>query len=341
MVTGCDGRKEGPPEAADGSAPGSGVVRLPGVSGTAFPAYPHESALSVMTLGSGSPELNADRASACTVVQNRGKYYVLDTGNGASLSFAKGGRHGAYRHLDIAAVIFTHLHQDHVNDYFDLVTERWGQGGKHLDLIGPPGVDELHRFLVTFFRDDLVYRWLVGGRNGVDETGMFKEVEVRELTGSNEFDLGGMRVKTAEMTHSMYDLAYRFDVEGKSVVVSGDTAFDPRLITLATGADLLVIDANPWADGTRPRPPRMALTELPAEYRVMTPYRGDPEAPNHMPIREVVRVAAEAGVGTVVLTHLWPLPVDQDLIARTREAFAAGGFEGGVVFAEDGLEVAP
>jgi ribonuclease BN (tRNA processing enzyme) len=58
-----------------------------------------------------------------------------------------------------------------------------------------------------------------------------------------------------------------------------------------------------------------------------------------MPLPEVVRVAAEARVGTVVLTHLWPLPVDAELIERTEEAFAAGGFEGRVVFAEDGLEV--
>ena len=317
-----------------------GPVRLPGARGDAFPAYPHESCFSVITMGSGSPESNPERASACTVVQYKGKYYVLDTGNGASLSFVKGGRLGSYRHGDIAAVIFTHLHQDHVNDYFDLVTARWGEGGKHLDLIGPPGVAELHRFLVTFFRDDLIYRWLVGGPAGIDDEGMFKGVEVRELTGSNVFDLDGIRVTTAEMTHSMYDLAYRFEVEGKSVVVSGDTAFDPRLIALSEGADVLVIDANPWADGKRPPPPRRSLSELPAEYQVRAPYRGDPAAPNHMPLPDVVRVATEAGVGTLVLTHLWPLPVDAELVARTEAAFLAGGFKGQVVFAEDGLEVA-
>jgi ribonuclease BN (tRNA processing enzyme) len=322
------------------SEPKTGPVRLPGVSGAAFPAYPHESPFSVITLGSGSPELNPGRASACTAIQHRGKYYVLDAGNGASLSFVKGGRQGSYRHRDIAAVIFTHLHQDHVNDYFDVVTTRWGEGGKHLDLIGPPGVADLHQFLVTFFRDDLVYRWLVGGPRGVDEEGMFKGVDIREITGSNEFDLGGMRVKTAEMTHSMYDLAYRFDVDDKSVVVSGDTAFDSRLIALSEGADVLVIDANPWADGNRPPPPRRSLSELPAEYRVQVPYRGDPDAPNHMPLPDVARVATEAGVGTVVLTHLWPLPVDAELIERTEAAFTAAGFKGRVVFAEDGLEVA-
>lgn len=303
-----------------------------------IPPYLHETEFSVITVGSGSPELNPSRAGACTVVQYRGKYYVVDAGNGSALSFVKGGRHGSYRHRDIAAVLLTHLHQDHVNDYFDLVTTRWSEGGKRLDLIGPPGTGELHRFLITFFRDDLVYRWL-GGPAGIDGEGMFTGVDVRELTGSNEFELGEVRVTTAELTHSMYNLGYRFDAGKESVVVSGDTAFDRRLIALAEGADVLVIDANPWAHGTRPPPPRKPLAGLPAEYQVRVPYQGDPEAPNHMSLSEVVQTAAEAEVKTVVLTHLWPLPVDQALVERTSAAFVTGGFQGRVMFAEDGLEV--
>ena len=314
-------------------------MRLPGLPDNLVPAYPHQTDLSVITVGSGSPELNPERASACTVIQYRGSYFLVDAGNGSSLSFARGGPDGPYRHKDIAAVLFTHLHQDHVNDYFDMVTTRWSEGGRRMDLIGPPGTAELHRFLVTFVRDDLIYRMLGGGAAGADEEGMFRGVEIRELKGANEFQLGPLRVTTAEMTHSMYDLAYRFQVDGKAVVVSGDTAFDRRLIELAAGADVLVIDANPWADGSKPPPPRRPLADLPAGYRVRTPYRGDPDAPNHMSLLEVVRVAAEAGVGTVVLTHLWPLPVDEPLVRRTETAFAAGGYPGRVVFAEDGLEV--
>ncbi len=318
--------------------------RLPGAPVGAYPPYPHEAALSIITMGSGTPELNPCRACACTVVQHRGCYYVVDCGNGAALSFVQGGRRGgvrsgSYRHRDIAAVLVTHLHQDHVTDYFDLVTTRWSEGGKAFTLIGPPGTGELHRFLITFFNGDLLYRWLAGGPAELDGEGMFTGVDVRELVGSNEFDLDGLHVTTAEMTHSMYDLAYRFQAEGKTVVVSGDTAFDPRLIQLSAGADVLVIDANPWADGSMPPPPRRPLSDLPPEYRVRVPYQGVPDAPNHMSLSEVVRVAAEAEVGTVVLTHLWPLPVDTALIERTEAAFVAGGFAGRVVFAEDGLEV--
>jgi len=311
----------------------------PGMPGSPVPAYPHETAFSVLTLGSGSPELNPARASACTVVQHRGRYYVVDTGGGSALSFVKGGEHGSFRHRDIAAILFTHLHQDHVNDYFDIVTARWGGGGKDFALIGPPRTGELQRFLTTFFRDDLLYRWLAGPQAVVDERGMFEGVEVREIAGADQFCLDDLTVTTAEMTHSLYTLAYRFDAEERSVVVSGDTALDRRLIVLAAEADVLVIDANPWADGSGAPPPRRPSSELPAEYRTRAPYQGDLDAPNHMSLPEVVQVAAEARVGTVVLTHLWPLPVDQELVRRTQAAFAARGYGGRVVFARDGLEI--
>jgi ribonuclease Z len=293
-------------------------LRLPGMAGSALPAYPHETEFSVLTLGTGSPELNPARASACTAVQYRGAYYVVDTGNGSALSLLKGGIHGAYRHRDIAAILFTHLHQDHVNDYFDMATTRWSEGGKRLDLIGPPGTAELHRFLVTFFRDDLRYRLRGGERAGIDEEGMFRGVEIRELTGSSRFALGGLLVTTAELTHSLYNLGYRFEADGLSVVVSGDTSFDRRLVDLSRGADVLVVDANPWVDGSAPPPGG---------------------TPSHMTLQDVVRVAAEAAVGTVVLTHLWPLPVDETVVRGTEAAFSNGGYRGRVVFAEDGLEV--
>ena len=302
-------------------------------------AYPHRSEFSVITVGTGAPELSVERACACTVVQCRGLYYVVDTGAGAALGFVKGGPKGPYRTGDIAAVLFSHLHQDHVNDYFDLVTARWGDGGKQLDLVGPPGVADLHRFLVTFFRDDLTYRWLGGVRHGVDEQGMFAAVDIRELTGANRFSLGPLQVTTDKMTHTMYDLAYRFDFGDRSIVVSGDTSFDPRLPVLAAGADILVVDANPWADGSRPGPPSRSLDDLPPQYRAATPYRGVPGVANHMPIQDVARVATESAVGKVVLTHLWPLDVDAELERRTAALFSAAGFTGEVVFAVDGLEI--
>ena len=58
-----------------------------------------------------------------------------------------------------------------------------------------------------------------------------------------------------------------------------------------------------------------------------------------MSLPEVIQVAVQASVSTIVLTHLWPLPADKELVDHTIAAFMAEGFEGRVVFAQDGLEV--
>ena len=307
-----------------------------------MPPYPHEHEFSVITVGTGSPDLSLERACACTMIQHKGSYYVVDAGPGVITSFLRaepapvgpGVTATAYRWADIAAVLLTHLHQDHTNDYFDVMTYRWVTGGRRVQVVGPPGTQRLHDFLVDFYRDDLAYRWLRD--RSITEEGMFTGVDVREITGVNRFGLDEMVVTTAELTHTMYDLGYRFEVNARSIVVSGDTAYDARLIDLARDADILVADCNPLALG--PSPPMRPLTDLPEEYLPRGRYRGDPTVPAHAPLRDVIAMARDAGVGKLVCTHLMPTPFDE---AATRERFAAGGFEGDVVFGVDGLEIVP
>ena len=124
-----------------------------------IPPYPHETDFSVITVGTGNPQPSLERASACSMLQYRGKYYVVDMGNGAQNSMLRGAK-GTFAFRDIVAVCFTHFHQDHTNDYFDIVTNRWLTGGKEVTVVGPPGAAALHEFLITFFKDDLCYRWL-------------------------------------------------------------------------------------------------------------------------------------------------------------------------------------
>ena len=96
-----------------------------------LPPYPHETEFSVITVGTGNPQPSLERASACSMLQYRGKYYVVDMGNGAQNSMLRGAK-GTFAFRDIAALCFTHFHQDHTNDYFDIVTNRWLTGGKEV-----------------------------------------------------------------------------------------------------------------------------------------------------------------------------------------------------------------
>ncbi len=84
--------------------------------------------------------------------------------------------------------------------------------------------------------------------------------------------------------------AYRFDTEDGAVTFSGDTAKSPNVVRLATGSDILVhevIDVDFYAATSGP-----ALVE----HMIHA----------HTTAQDVGRVAAEAGVRQVVLSHIGP-----------------------------------
>ncbi len=299
-----------------------------------LPPYPHEAEFSVITLGTGNPQPSLQRASASSMVQYKGKYYLVDMGNGSQNSFLRGQK-GTFAFRDIAAVCFTHFHQDHTNDYFDIMTNRWLTGGREVTVVGPPGARALHEFLVTFFKDDLAYRWLREMKRGLTGAGMFTEVTIEELTGSNSFKLVDLEVTTAELTHTMYDLGYRFEAAGKSVVVSGDTSYDERLVDLARDADMLVMDGDERWSGDLVY--KMAPVEdLDPQYRPSGKYGGDFSVRPHATLEEIARMASAAGVNHLLLTHFRAGKIDEESV---RDALRAGGFEGPVTFGFDGLEV--
>ena len=107
--------------------------------------------------------------------------------------------------------------------------------------------------------------------------------------------------------------AFRFDTASGSIVFSGDTNRHPNLVTLARGADILVhevIDGG-WVDALMPPNPTPQQQEQ-ARHLIKS----------HTLLSEVGLVAAEAGVGKLVLAHVAPF----DLTA-TRVADQAKGFD--------------
>jgi ribonuclease Z len=299
-----------------------------------IPPYPHETEFSVITVGTGNPQPNLERASACTMLQFKGAYYIVDMGNGAQNSMLRGAK-GTFPFRDIAALCFTHFHQDHTNDYFDIMTNRWLTGGKEVTLVGPPGVAALHEFFTTFFKDDLCYRLLRELPRGLSGTGMFEGVTLKEITGAQRFRLGGLEVTTAKLTHTMYNLGYRFEGSGKSVVVSGDTSFDERLVDLAAGADVLVIDGDErW--GGAPEHKMAPLEMLEPRYRPEGRYGGDFTVRPHATLDEIAAMAAAAGAKHLVVTHLRGGKVDEETV---RAVLRNGGYRGRVTVGVDGLEI--
>jgi len=124
--------------------------------------------------------------------------------------------------------------------------------------------------------------------------------------GVNE--VAGHQVRLRAQCHPDTSVAYRLD---EHVVMATDTVADPATAEFARGARLLLHES--WIDGAEDDDPSCA--EL-----VRTTYRA------HSSARQAAGLAAQAGVGELVIMHLNPLR-DDDYYARmqasAREIFAA------------------
>jgi ribonuclease Z len=97
-------------------------------------------------------------------------------------------------------------------------------------------------------------------------------------------------------------LGYRFDYAGRSVVVSGDTAASQALVEHARGADVLVHEAqaNHLVAILGEEAARAGRTRVARIMHDIPDYHTAPA--------EAARLAAQAGVRLLLLTHLTPPP---------------------------------
>ena len=127
--------------------------------------------------------------------------------------------------------------------------------------------------------------------------------------------------------------AYRFDTARGSIVVSGDTAPCANLAALAEGADVLVHEVfddqilEQWPDDA----------EDDANEDAESAKREEHLLSSHTPLSQVGKVAAQAGVGTLVLTHF--VPGDDTKPDEHWIKGAAADFDGRVVVGRDLLEL--
>jgi ribonuclease BN (tRNA processing enzyme) len=245
--------------------------------------------MKLIVLGSGTCVPSLTRNAPGYYLSVGAMHVLVDCGSGTLLQLERAGK--SYR--DIDAVFVTHTHPDHVSDIVPLLHALMATPGfertKNLSIIGPDGIKNyVDHCVMSLLRKPKTFA-----------------VEVIEV--DDTIDMGTFFVIAGRTVHADFSIAYRFESEGKAIVITGDCDYDDKLVDLARDADLILADCS---------------------------YPDAMKVAGHMTPRECGLLAKNAAAKKLVLSHIYPAPSpDEERIAESNAVF-----DGDVILAEDLME---
>jgi ribonuclease BN (tRNA processing enzyme) len=247
--------------------------------------------------------------------------YVIDTGYGTSFKLVE----SKFPLPQLRYVFITHHHSDHNAEFGLLAYNSWSMGLKTpIDAYGPAGMKRLAQGFWDAYQFDIETRMADEGRPDLRKLVNAHEYTEGEVLKTDKVRVSALRNLHPPITESF---ALKFEFPGKTVVFSGDTAYHPPLAQFAKGADILVHEAMLG--------PAIAFI-VRANPNAATMLKHLQES--HTLVADVGRIATDAGVKTLVLSHFVPADApnvtDQQWIDAVRETW-----KGELVLAKDLMEI--
>lgn len=254
-------------------------------------------------LGTGCPQCDPDRLGPSTLVRHGGRAFLVDCGSGVTQRLVQAGTPGAA----IDALLLTHLHTDHLVDFYQLVISSWHQGrARPQRVLGPPGTRRFVEGTLALWAEERAQRIAHELRPSVAAL----SVEVTEIEPGTVWQEESLRIAAVAVNHFpvKHALGFVFEGGGRKLALSGDTAYCPALIEAARGADALIHECFIHRE-MKPAPGR-----TPEGLRNVASY--------HTLSGEVGRVAQEAQVKLLALNHFVPTRFDRAaLVGEVRESW--------------------
>jgi ribonuclease BN (tRNA processing enzyme) len=272
--------------------------------------------------GPGGQGPERTRKMTSHVMLSNGAAYVLDCGVGVIDQYAQTG----IPFSALRSIFITHHHADHNIEYGPLLVVGW-INGMHLDVraFGPPPLKQMtedfmraYKTTVDFWAEDMKMKPLVT----LDVT------EVSAVGPVTQDDNVKVSVIIVEHPPVKPALGYRFDFKDRSIAFSGDTAPSDAVAKMAKGADVLVHEAM-YLPAIETYIRREIAKGRPVKFEDLMAHMNA----DHAPVEDVGRIAQQAEVKTLVLSHL--VPAFEGISDDTWRAAAAKYFKGEIIVGKD------
>jgi ribonuclease BN (tRNA processing enzyme) len=184
--------------------------------------------------------------------------------------------------LNLSAVFITHSHPDHFCDLYSLqALLRYAPAGP------APSMD-------LYLPEGLFERMscLLSRRGAEALAEAFVPHAIEEHAS---YSVGPLRIKAHHVDHTPPSYAFVVEADGARLAYTGDTSANDGVRAAAKGADLLLAEAT-----------------MPEEYKDAAP---------HLAASQAGEMAREAGVGELVLVHVWPTNDRAEMARVAAEVF--------------------
>lgn len=252
----------------------------------------HPPVMRVTILGSGTCVPSLARSSCAVLVEIGAARILMDAGPGTMRRLLEAGT----TIFDLDHILFSHLHPDHTGELAPLLFATKypdvTRRRRPLQLVAGKGFQNFFERLQGAYD-----RW-------IELPPPIFSIREMDTAGPDSIQCDGFELATRPMNHSPESVAFRLTAPtGHSVVYSGDTDVTHELVALARGADLLICECA-----------------MPDEAKVQ----------GHLTPSEAGRMAAEAGVKQLLLTHFYPPCEAVNIAAQCRQTYP-----GPVILAQD------